>query len=210
MQALIEVAGMEVQEAACEVASVLGSNTSKSVETIRLGYYNFRRMLEGEGAEVFSGEFGLLLSGFFARRDWVLSSNQDTLDFAFERYRKKFGKIRADKLAELFKEMRKDPTQIKAHRAWLEEQVSGLRKRLEAGSDAGLEFRVADLGECARLQCRLNRNAEALVLFRQAIFLCQAPGAVFPRQDKVIEAIQSEINRISGGEPSKAPNGNHG
>ena len=153
MQALVELTGMRVQEAACEIASVLGSNTSKSVEKIRVGYYDFGRMLEEEGAEVSSGDLGPLLIGFFAWRDWVLSSDEDTLDFAVELYRKKHGKSRSDRVAELFENMRGKPTQIRANQSWLEEQLSSLQRRLEAETDVPLEFRVADLGECARLLC---------------------------------------------------------
>ena len=147
IEAWHKIRGVSIQTAAAHVATELGKRTDREVEVIRNGYYEFRRR-----CRLLRGLLELWISSFFSWRDWVLSSDESTIQFALTKYREKYGRARMIPMAKLMNTIRRDPAQAVHNLAWRE----GPENR--PGDSARLELHVHPQLRRTRTQFELDSS----------------------------------------------------
>src|ERR1035437_7065939 len=119
IEALVKIGEYSKYKAAAEVADLLGRG--EKTETIREAYYAVRRAFRD-----CTWPLSLWFMDFFSWRDWVLSSDDFTIQFFAEKYLERFTRNRARRILALMIEMRQDPIQAARNAVWHQVQQPGL------------------------------------------------------------------------------------
>src|ERR1035437_3536287 len=121
IEALFKIGRYNKSKAAVKVAKVLGDVLGKRREVIRTDYYAVRaRALRGCTLPL-----SMWFMNFFSWRDWVLSSDDFTIQFFAEKYLERFTRNRARRILALMIEMRQDPIQAARNAVWRASQQPG-------------------------------------------------------------------------------------
>jgi hypothetical protein len=194
IEALTTIGKERVEKAAARVAKTLGGlQTAKHIAVIRVDYYETRRTAPDA--------LRLFIPSFVSWRDWVLTADDQTLQFALDRYASAFGRRRRKSLAKLFTAIRNDSIQLDRNRAWILGPAMHLRNQLESREwnlPSELNQKAGKLVELAHLHARAGDVPEATRLLEQALELWRNHGISEPSAiADAIASLQAEIACIS-------------
>jgi hypothetical protein len=158
---------MSVSKAAADVAvNICGKTTSAEVNALRLAYYE-----SGTRSKTWNVFFGL----FLFWRAWVLESSKRTIQSALVQYGEQFGGVQRQRLEDLIERLRDDLAQKARHNEWLIERGEAARTRIESTRwETETDWQAAaPLTELARFYHSHERYAEALALYRKALWFAR-------------------------------------
>lgn len=190
VEALCRVGGLTIVDAAKHVAAVLGMGTERKVRQIRVAYHKQRgRKL----ANTFYGQF-------LSWREWLLKSEDHTLQFALDKYGHEFTQPRRRRLERLFEDVRRDPMQHARHRFWIAERAQKARENIETRrwkAESDWQFLATDHWALGRYSIELGELPPAKTALENALAIWKDRGHVLPHiQVKAIPELEAELARF--------------
>jgi hypothetical protein len=190
---LNEIGGMTVEKAAAHVATLLGRTSAAEVAVIRVAYY------ERPPGALRSQAFHLQ---FIDWRAWVFRSNEETLRFFLDEYKRGFGNHRHQRLAKLIQNLRDDRRQRDRNRIWLLEPGQLARTRIESNywdPERDWQFLATDVWSLGQLHAGIGDVAQAKMMLERALSIWTTHGYKLPHQQAdAMAALQEELARLPG------------
>jgi hypothetical protein len=171
IEALTKIGRESVDQAAARVVTLLGEQSAKQVDVIRVAYYEVRPAGQHQ--------LGLFYDSFLRWRQLGLTYDDAELPCILDSYAKDVDHSRMESLSALFRTMRSDPVQVLRNHDWVLAPAKALRDRIESRSwnlPSEMYFLAGRLIELARFYVKVGHVHEAMPLYERALDLWQTYG----------------------------------